>query len=84
MISVCSTRVSQALGVMADNYASVIGTTVLRLEEIPLRPREYDGALCVFLLRDENKNFEPIDVTEETLRTSFGKYGSITRCEMTA
>ena len=38
----------EALGAMAHMYASAVGTTVLQLKEIPPRPREFDGALCLF------------------------------------
>ena len=38
----------RALSVMADVYASAVGTTVLQIKEIPPRPKEYDGALCLF------------------------------------
>ena len=38
----------RALERMGDLYASAIGTTVLQLKEIPSRPKEYDGALCLF------------------------------------
>ena len=40
----------RSLQVMADLYASAVGTTVLQLKEIPQRPRSYDGALCLFEL----------------------------------
>ena len=33
---------------MGGLYASAIGTTVLQLKELPPRPREYDGKLCLF------------------------------------
>jgi hypothetical protein len=33
---------------MGSLYASAIGTTVLQLKELPLRPPEYDGKLCLF------------------------------------
>eukprot|EP00900_Chrysochromulina_parva_P003387 jgi/Chrpa1/13049/Chrysochromulina_OHIO_Genome00024578-RA len=33
---------------MGHIYASAIGTTVLQLKELPLRPPEYDGKLCLF------------------------------------
>eukprot|EP00900_Chrysochromulina_parva_P009826 jgi/Chrpa1/18845/Chrysochromulina_OHIO_Genome00025256-RA len=36
----------RGLGVMGHIYASAIGTTVLQLKELPLRPPEYDGKLC--------------------------------------
>jgi len=38
----------RAIKIMADLYASAIGTTVLQLKEIPLRPKEYDGVICLF------------------------------------
>jgi hypothetical protein len=39
---------------MGDLYASLIGTTVLQIREIPPRPPEYDGILCLFgLAADE-------------------------------
>ena len=42
----------RALKVMADVYASAVGTTVLQIKEIPPRPAEFDGALCLFGLED--------------------------------
>ena len=36
---------------MADAYASAVGTTVLQLKEIPPRPAEFDGKLCLFGLK---------------------------------
>ena len=42
----------RALQVMADVYASAVGTTVLQVKEIPPRPKEFDGALCLFGLED--------------------------------
>jgi len=38
----------RALGVMGDLYASLVGTTVLQIKEIPARPVEYDGYLTLF------------------------------------
>ena len=40
-----------ALAVMGDLYASAIGTTVLQLKEIPPRPAEFDGVVCLFDLQ---------------------------------
>ena len=71
----------QAIDVMGDLYASAIGTTVLQLKEIAERPVEYDGALCLFLLRDSN--WVPQDVDEAAIRAALSKYGEITRCELT-
>ena len=33
---------------MADVYASAVGTAVLQLKEIPPRPADFDGAICLF------------------------------------
>ena len=33
---------------MGQVYASAVGTTVLQIKEIPLRPKEFDGVLCLF------------------------------------
>ena len=33
---------------MGDLYASAIGVTTLQLKEIPQRPAEYDGLVCLF------------------------------------
>ena len=33
---------------MGDLYASAVGTTVMQMKEIPMRPTEHDGALCLF------------------------------------
>ena len=41
----------RALDVMGDVYASAVGTTVLQIKEIPPRPQEFDGALCLFGLK---------------------------------
>ena len=41
----------RALEVMADLFASAVGTTVLQIREVPPRPKEFDGALCLFNLR---------------------------------
>ena len=41
-----------ALEVMGDLYASAIGTTTLQLKEIPRRPPELDGTLCLFGIQD--------------------------------
>uniref|UniRef100_A0A7S3T6I3 Uncharacterized protein n=1 Tax=Emiliania huxleyi TaxID=2903 RepID=A0A7S3T6I3_EMIHU len=41
----------RALGVMGDVYASAVGTTVLQIKEIPPRPQEFDGELCLFGLK---------------------------------
>lgn len=55
--------------VMADLYASAVGTTVLQLEEIPQRPTEYNGAVCLF-------NVVP-PCTDATVRSALGHFGTI-------
>ena len=42
----------RGLQVMADLYASAIGTTVLQLKEIAPRPKEYDGLLALYGLKN--------------------------------
>ena len=51
---------------MGDLYASAIGTTVLQLKEIPLRPPELDGKLCLFDLADS--------VDERAIRAALEEY----------
>ena len=46
---------------------------VLQMEEIPPRPADFDGALCLFGL---------VDVGVATLRAALGSYGEITSCEL--
>ena len=41
-------KFNRALAVMGDLYASAVGTTVLQLKEIPPRPADFDGILCLF------------------------------------
>ena len=55
---------------MGDLYASAIGTRVLQLKEIPQRPAEYDGMLCLFDLKE--------GVDEELIRGALKVYGEIT------
>ena len=62
----------RALGVMADVYASAVGTTVLQLAEIPPRPREFDGALCLFGLKADG----------QAIRAAFDAFGEITSLEL--
>ena len=51
--------------------ASAIGTTVLQIKEIPARPSEFDGAICLFELVE--------DVEERDVRQQLKKFGSIMR-----
>ena len=64
----------RAIAVMGDLYASAIGTTVLQLKEIPPRPEEYDGALCLFGLAE--------NVDASAVRAALGSHGEITSCEL--
>ena len=63
----------RALKVMADIYASAVGTTVLQLKSIPIRPERFDGKLCLFGLRDD----------EATVRHVLDRFGAIVKCELT-
>ena len=64
----------RALDVMADVYASAVGTTVLQMKEIPPRPREFDGALCLYGLKP--------GVQEASIRDVLGRFGEIASCEL--
>ena len=64
----------RALEVMGDLYASAVGTTVLQLKEIPPRPADFDGVLCLGQLSD--------GVGEEQIRAALGGFGQIERCEL--
>eukprot|EP00964_Phaeocystis_antarctica_P014401 scaffold7924_cov70-Phaeocystis_antarctica.AAC.5 len=65
-----------ALGVMADVYASAVGTTVLQLREIPPRPKDHDGALCLFGLYD--------GVDEPAIRAALGSFGDMETVEFSS
>ena len=60
--------------VMADVYASAVGTTVLQLKEIPPRPAEFDGALCLFGLK-QGKD-------EAAIGAALKRFGEIKRIEL--
>ena len=64
----------RAIEVMGDLYASAIGTTVLQIKDIPLRPAEFHGALCLFTLKD--------GVDESTIRAELERFGSIQDCKL--
>ena len=60
---------------MADLYASAIGTTMLQLKELPPRPPEYDGKLCLFALAE--------GVDEAAICAALAPaYGEIVRCTL--
>ena len=60
---------------MADVYASAVGTTVLQLKEIPPRPKDHDGALCLFGLFD--------GADEVAIRAALDIFGDIKTVELT-
>ena len=59
---------------MGDLYASVVGTTVLQMREIPPRPKEYDGAVCLFDLAK--------GVDAARLKAALREFGTIESCEV--
>jgi hypothetical protein len=64
----------RAIMVMADVYASAVGTTVLQSREIPPRPKAFDGALCLFGLK--------LTTDEAALRETLGGFGTIDAFEL--
>ena len=65
----------RAIMVMADVYASAVGTTVLQSREIPPRPEAFDGALCLFGLKATKG--------EGAVRETLGCFGAIVAFEHT-
>jgi len=63
---------ARAIKVMADVYASAVGTTVLQSREIPPRPESFDGALCLFGLK----------TGEAAIRETLGCFGAIVKFEL--
>jgi hypothetical protein len=63
---------ARAIKVMADVYASAVGTTVLQSREIPPRPESFDGALCLFGLK----------TGEAAIRETLGCFGAIVAFEL--
>ena len=59
---------------MGDLYASAIGTVVFQIKEIPARPADFDGALCIFDLVE--------GTTEEELVAALERFGPIDRCQL--
>ena len=64
----------RALDIMGDVYASAVGTTVLQIEEIPPRPQEFDGELCLFGLK--------AGVGEAAVREALCRFGEIESCDL--
>ena len=54
---------------MGQLYASAVGTTVCQIKEIPPRPADFDGKLCLFAPAK--------GVDEGMIRTAFGGFGEI-------
>ena len=65
---------ARALEVMGDLYASAVGTTVLQLKEIPARPANFNGVLCLGQLTD--------GVGEEQVCAALGGFGEIVLCQI--
>jgi hypothetical protein len=61
-------------GAMNQLYASILATTVLQIEEIPPRPAEFDGIVCLFKLS--------ANVDENKVRTSLVGFGTIESCDL--
>jgi len=70
-----SAAFKRAIMVMADVYASAVGTTVLQSREIPPRPEAFDGALCLFGLKATKG--------EAAVRETLGCFGAIVAFEHT-
>ena len=73
----------RGLGVMGHIYASAIGTTVLQLKELPLRPPEYDGKLCLFDLApgvDGSAIKAALESHGDITSCTLGRFGSMTAC----
>ena len=56
-----------------DLYASAVGTMIFQVQEIPLRPPEYDGVLCLFGLDEDKAAVE---------RVLGERFGTITSCDV--
>ena len=59
---------------MGYMYSSAIGTVVLQVREVPPRPASYDGALCLFGLKD--------GADEPMIKAALGSIGQILSCEI--
>eukprot|EP00966_Prymnesium_polylepis_P075097 1741880-Prymnesium_polylepis.1 len=61
---------------MGDLYASAVGTTVLQIKEIPMRPTEYDSVLCLFGV------LEGVDAAK--IRAALERFGAIEGIDVSA
>ena len=59
-------------GAMNQLYASILASTVLQIEEIPPRPAEFDGVVCLFKLSS--------NVDETMVRAALIRFGPIDSC----
>jgi hypothetical protein len=59
---------------MNQLYASILATTVLQIEEIPPRPAEFDGVVCLFKLS--------ANVDEKKVRAALIRFGTIESCDL--
>ena len=67
LIAYTPTYTLHLLATFAD--ASAIGTTVLQIKEIPSRPSEFDGAICLFNVAQ--------GIDERKVREQLKKFGDI-------
>jgi predicted DNA-binding ribbon-helix-helix protein len=61
-------------GAMNQLYASILATTVLQIKEIPPRPAEFDGVVCLFKLS--------ANVDENMVRAALIGFGTIESCDL--
>ncbi len=61
-------------GAMNQLYASILATTVLQIEEIPPRPADFDGVVCLFKLSS--------NVDESVVRAALVGFGTIESCDL--
>jgi hypothetical protein len=61
-------------GAMNQLYASILASTVLQIEEIPPRPAEFDGKVCLFKLS--------ANVDEKVVRKALMRFGTIESCDL--
>ena len=61
---------------MGSCYASISGTCVLQVKEVPPRPFQYDGKIDVFELAH--------NVTSASLREEMARHGTVLDCQLSA
>ena len=61
-------------GAMNQLYASILATTVLQIEEIPIRPAAFDGVVCLFELSS--------NADENVVRAALIGFGTIESCDL--